>query len=173
MNLLDKRDLCEVLSFCYRTMLASVPLLEFAIQRSAGELRDYYEQHVIEEQGHERMVADDLQRLGIAPIPTSHFAAQVAGSQYYLIAHEHPALLLGYMHALESQTMSVEVAKYLSKHHGTELTALLHHARHDPQHKVDLERVIFRTELELRDRIAWNEVNVLQLLNRRPLCPMN
>lgn len=147
------RGLCEV----YRIIVASAPLLEFAIPRCDGALLEYYERHLLEEQGHDEMLRDDLLRLGVVDIPHSHHAAQMAGSQYYLIAHEHPALLLGYMHALESGPLTVSQVDELSRIHGTELTALRHHAEHDPGHREDLEGMIAMQPEHLRELIEWNE----------------
>ena len=155
--LLNRAFLCQNFSFFYRVILASTPLLAFAIPRAKGELREYYKQHLAEELGHDEMMRDDLRRLGVAEIPHFHRAAQLAGSQYYLIAHEHPALLLGYMHALEKNLPPVEFVDELSNFHGTELTALRHHAVHDIQHKADLESLIAQQPDWLQKRIAWNE----------------
>lgn len=164
--MLQERDiLVRTLCTVYRMMVASVPLLEFAIPRSTGAVRRYYAQHLIEEDGHDEMLLDDLNRLGVEDIPRSHIAAQIAGSQYYLIAHEHPALLLGYMHALERESLSVDAVDALSAHHGTPLTCLRHHSLHDPAHKLDLETVIASHSEWMQQRIRWNEDNVIRLLN--------
>jgi hypothetical protein len=157
----DRAVLVNGLSFVYRMIVASAPLLEFAIPRAAGGLRKYYEQHLEEERGHDEMLRSDLERLGVEEIPRWHAAAQIAGAQYYLIAHDHPALLLGYMHALERNTMRVEAVDELSAFHGVTLTALRHHAEHDPGHKRDLERMILQCDEELQKRIQWNEENTL------------
>lgn len=162
-----KRDqlLVEALSYVYRTMVASVPLLEFAIPKSEGALRDYYVKHLDEERGHELMLADDLKRLGVDEIPRFFRAAMLAGSQYYLIAHEHPALLLGYMRACEQAKMSPEEVDELSESHGTPLTCLKHHAIHDPTHKQDLSAMIDSLPEDLKELVLWNERNVKAILN--------
>lgn len=165
-ELLDKQFLCSGLSFVYRTMIASVPLLDFAIERATGDLLRYYNEHREEERGHDEMLRDDLRRLGVKEIPHSHAAAQMAGAQYYFIAHEHPAMLLGYMHALEKNSLPLEMVDALSAHHGTELTALRHHAKHDPLHRMDLERMIEGLPTALRERVRWNEAGVDKFLSR-------
>lgn len=157
-------DLRRVLCFVYRVIVASEALLEFALPLAEGELLDYYRHHLEEERGHEKMLENDLKALGVTDIPRSHRAAQIAGSQYYLLAHDHPALLLGYMHALESNVMKPEQVDELSKHHGVELTALKHHAIHDQWHKQDLERMIAGLNCDLKKLVAWNESNVKALL---------
>lgn len=160
MNPYDIHALKSALSFAYRLMVASAPLLEFAIPRCEGRLRAYYERHLEEERGHDDMLRGDLAALGVDQIPASHEAARVAGSQYYLIAHDHPALLLGYMRALERDSMTPQQVDHLSAHHRVELTALRHHSVHDPLHLADLDSEITALDPELRARSWWNEVHV-------------
>ena len=167
MDLYDQNFLKSNLCFIYRVIVASCPLLEFAIPKCDGELREYYLQHLDEERDHDVMLKDDLERFGIPElmIPKYHSAAQLAGSQYYLIAHEHPALLLGYMHALEAYSLPPQTVDDLSKHHGVELKTLKHHAIHDPAHKTDLESMICKQDEELQGRVFWNERCVTHFLN--------
>lgn len=162
----DRQILVKGLSFCYRTMVASVPLLEFAIPKASGEVLRYYQQHLEEERDHDLMLKDDLFRLGVTDIPFPHEAAQIAGSQYYLIAHEHPAMLLGYMAALERNQLSPGMVDLISQEHGVEMTCLKHHAVHDKSHKADLERVISGLDPALRERVLWNQLHVIDFLER-------
>lgn len=164
MDLRDLDTLLGNLCFAHRMMVASAPLLEFAIPKSEGKLRAYYEKHLEEERGHDLMVKRDLKALGVEDVPQSHRAAQIAGSQYYLIAHDHPALLLGYMHALERESLPLAEVDALSAHHGVQLTALRHHCEHDPQHKLDLEKAIDALPDSLRERVHWNERCVIRFL---------
>lgn len=164
MNLYDINHIRNAFSFVYRTMVASVPLLSFAISLSDGILKEYYIKHLREESGHDLMLLDDLKRLGVDEVPMFHFAAQFAGSQYYLIAHDHPALLLGYMRALERDSLPLDEIDRLCAHHGTELTALRHHAIHDPQHAADLDAIIASLDAKLQERVLWNERNIRELL---------
>lgn len=166
MNLHDPDGIRHVLCFCYRTMVASVPLLEFAIPRCDGELRAYYERHAAEERGHNEMLRADLYALGITDVPIFHQAAQLAGSQYYLVAHDHPALLLGYMLSLEKDSLTPAQVDVLSEHHGVDLTALRHHSKHDPGHKDDLLRVIDTLHPALRERVMWNERHVSAFIEK-------
>lgn len=162
-----REQFIQLFSFAYHTMRASVPLLEFAIQHTdSKELCAYFERHHAEEQGHDQMLLTDLNNLGVGLVPLPHFAAQFAGAQYYLIAHEHPALLLGYMRALESESMSVADVDALSTELGVELTALRHHAIHDPQHLKDLDAIIGAMDEWARDRIEWNERETRALMER-------
>lgn len=165
MNPADKASLVSIMSFSYHTMRASVPLLEFALDRTEDNaLREYFMKHIVEEAGHDRMLLSDLHALGVDEVTLPHRAAQFAGSQYYLIAHEHPALLLGYMRALESESVNVDDVDAISKLHGVPLSALRHHAEHDPQHKKDLDAIIAEMPANLRHRIEWNEAATKQMI---------
>jgi hypothetical protein len=158
MQPLDDFDyLKRTMKFVYQLVVASTPLLSFAILRAEGPLKAYYEEHLKEELGHDEMLRRDLVTMGVTEFAPNHIAAQVAGAQYYLIAHTHPALLLGYMHALERDSLPVEEVDRLSKLHGVELTALRHHAKHDPEHRKDLERVIASLPSEQQELVRWNE----------------
>jgi hypothetical protein len=162
----ERQILVGTLCFVYRMIVASEPLLELACTKAEGDLLDYYRKHLEEEHAHDEMLKDDLGRLGVQSIPHFHSAAAVAGSQYYFLLHDDPALLLGYMRALESNAMSVASVDSLSARHGTELRALRHHAEHDPGHKADLDAMIAALEPDLRARVEWNEANVRDMLAR-------
>jgi hypothetical protein len=162
----DRKALVASLTFVYKMVVASAPLLRFAIERAEGDLLAYYKQHLEEESDHDEMLLDDLKRLGVEETPPNHVVAQITGSQYYLIAHEHPAMLLGYMHVLEHGTLRVADVDALSRKHGTELTALRHHAIHDPGHRKDLEVVIRGLDPDLRKRVEWNESWVQHLISQ-------
>lgn len=164
--LYDRQILVSAFCIVYRTIVASAPLLRFAIERSDGDLKAYYEKHLQEEVGHEDMLLDDLKRLGMEVIPLSFVAAQLAGSAYYFIEHEHPAMLLGYMHALERNSPPVELVDDLSRFHGVELKALRHHAQHDPGHRADLEEMIAALPEELRGKVLWCSDRTAELVGR-------
>lgn len=157
--------LIKGMCFCYRTMVASAPLLSLAIPESEGKLKEYYIKHLEEEVGHELMLEDDLRRLGVEQIPYSHDAAKIAGAQYYFIVHDDPALLLGYMKALEQNPVTPEQVDELSKLCGTELTCMKHHAIHDREHKQDLQDMIDGLDPCLRLRVLWNERKTTQFLH--------
>lgn len=162
--LLNRRFLIQNMCFMYRIMVASAPLLEFSIPLSKGRLRDYYLQHLDEEVGHEEMLLADLKALGVNEVSHFYAAAMAAGAQYYLVAHHHPALLLGYMHVLESQPLTLGAIEEIEAVHNCTLSALRHHAEHDPQHREDLAAMIESQPQELRSAIAWNEQCVKDLL---------
>lgn len=165
MILYEKPYFCANLSFVYRMIVASAPLLRFAEQRTDGVLADYYRRHLEEETDHDAMLLADLKRLGVDVVPRFHMAAEIAGSQYYLIAHDQPALLLGYMLALESNAMPLDLVDDLERHYGVELSCLRHHAEHDPAHKRDLLEMISGQSGNRRAGIAWNHDCVIRALN--------
>jgi hypothetical protein len=160
MNLYDRAQLLELMMFIYRIIVASAPLLEFAIKHTDGELKLYLQKHLTEETGHDRMLMSDLIEAGIVEVKDYPLAAQIAGSQYYYIAHGDPAMLLGYMLALESNCWSEQLVDELEQHHNLKLTALMHHAKHDPSHTQDLIQVI--EQLSDQDRID----RVMEVYNR-------
>lgn len=99
----------------YFTITASKPLLECALQRSrelsdhcpvAAKLVPYLSEHIIEEEGHDEWVLDDLEVLGVsradvkAKIPPAD-AATLTGSQYYYIQHSHPVAVTAYQAVVE------------------------------------------------------------------------
>ncbi len=164
-NFYDENFIINLMLFNYRTMIASAPLLEFAIPKAQGALRDYYAKHLEEERGHDEMLRDDLRRMEVEDIPFRFDAAELAGSQYYLIAHHDAALLLGYMHAFESESLPMSAVDDLGKHYGVEFTSMRHHAKHDPLHRVELEQMIATLPDVLRSAVEWNESNVLRKIS--------
>lgn len=155
-TLLDRGFLIDNLCWFYQLMVASAPLLEFAISKLGDNyLREYYSKHLTEEVGHDEMLRNDLLLMGVQDFPRSMSAARLAGSQYYLIAHHHPAMLLGYMQALESRPPKLSLVQELELHHKCTLQALRHHAIHDPHHAAELEiQIVGLPYVLLQDVIA-------------------
>ncbi len=164
MRLFNKQFMVANLCFMHGIIVASVPMLRFAVKRASGALAEYYKRHIDQERGHDAMLRDDLLRLGVKNIPKYHSAAQIAGAQYYLIAHESPALLLGYMLCLESNSLPEELIVKLQNLHGSQLNCMMHHAAHDQQHAVELRKQIAKQSPEMQDRIAWNSTCTMHSL---------
>lgn len=152
--------------FLYRLIASSERLLEIAAGYAPLPLLEYYLSHLEEERGHQQMLGNDLRDMGVIDIPRSLAACQIAGSQYYLIEHEHPAALLGYMHFLESSAMSVADVDAAEALHGVKLSCCRHHALHDPAHAAELERQIAAQPPELQGLIAWNANCVRASMNQ-------
>lgn len=165
MSMFQRPFLVNNLSFIYRVIVASAPLLKFGAHYADGDLKKYYMHHFDEEVGHDEMLRNDLFRLGVAEIDRFHAAAEFAGSQYYLIAHEHPAMLLGYMQVLEGNTVPRETVDQLETHYGVELNALRHHCDHDPKHIKEVVRQIEAQDEQTRDLIRWNAECTMDFFN--------
>jgi hypothetical protein len=139
---------------------ASVPLMEAAAQRcrllppgdpSAGPLARYFGTHAEEERGHDDWLLEDLAVLG-APPPQALLAddlrddiAALAGAQYYLIRHCHPACLLGYIAVLEGCPPDAAVTGRLPALTGWPAAAfrtVAEHAALDRDHQRDLDTLL-------------------------------
>jgi hypothetical protein len=139
-------------------MRASEGLLKAAIGACCDEmLTQYFIEHLIEEEGHLELLDRDLKTLKVERILDFPAAAQLAGAQYYYIEHDHPAMLLGYMLAMESGTPSLEQVAELESRFGP-LECVRHHAKHDIGHAAELERQIARLEEPLKTRVEKNAV---------------
>lgn len=139
----DRDEVVSVLCFLWQIIRASERLLETAITEAGvhecPELMRYYAKHLEEERHHAEWLLEDLGGKKVY----SPLAAALAGTQYYLIQHEHPAALLGYMLALESQTLPLHFVAGMEALHGKELLRTLRlHSEEDPGHRDDLLRVI-------------------------------
>ncbi|MBT8103166.1 MAG: iron-containing redox enzyme family protein [Gammaproteobacteria bacterium] len=152
----------------YFTIQASKPLLESALQRSqelasqcpvAERLVPYLSEHIVEEEGHDEWVLDDLEVFGLdrgsvkAKIPPVD-AATLTGSQYYYISHAHPVAVTAYQAVVEGSPPRTEfldsvVARtsipkkalgsfykhaVIDKHHGKALWEMLDSLPLEPWH---------------------------------------
>lgn len=145
LNLSDKSVLITNLVFLYQVIKASERLLIEAAQESTGRLNEYYVSHLEEEREHEKWLADDLKAEGIDvdKFPIMRLASEMAGSQYYLIKHDDPACLLGYMAVLEGFPFPLDQLESLERLHGKSLCKTLRfHAENDLEHRKELFRVI-------------------------------
>lgn len=136
-------------------MVASERLLEVALNECEyGRLRTYYLKHLNEERHHAEWLAEDLKKMGVTP-EYDYRAATIAGSQYYHIFHDHPALLLGYMFVLEAWPKPLDVIEQIEQKYGP-LRTLRYHAEHDPDHVKDLEAEINALPDELSEKVYTN-----------------
>jgi hypothetical protein len=140
---------------------ASVPLMETAAQRcgvlppgdpSAGPLARYFGTHAEEERGHDDWLLEDLAVMGVRRPHAlldggdlSDDIAALAGAQYYLIRHCHPACLLGYIAVLEGCPPDAAVTGRLPALTGWPAVAfrtVAEHAALDPGHRRDLDALL-------------------------------
>lgn len=133
------------LAFIHDVIVASEHILEGAAERSTGELRRFFSEHLEEERGHAEWLEEDLASASIdlaARLVVTE-AVAMAGSQYYLIQHIDPVAVLGYMAVLECFPMSKEQVEKLEAIHGEKLCRTLrYHATHDVQHGADVLKMI-------------------------------
>lgn len=147
--------LCRV----HAIIRASVPVMEAALgcararggqDRVAAGLAEYLSAHIQEEMHHDEWVLEDLEVLGIdraavlnrIPSPT---VASLVGSQYYWIFHHHPLAVVGYIAVLEGTPPDAAHIRSVSANTGVPLAAfstMLKHARLDPFHRDDLDRLL-------------------------------
>jgi len=145
LNLSDKSVLITNLVFMQQVIKASERLLVEAAQEATGRLKEYYVSHLEEEREHEKWLSDDLKSEGIDvdKFPIMRLASEMAGSQYYLIKHDDPACLLGYMAVLEGFPFPLDQLESLERLHGKSLCKTLRfHAENDLEHRKELFRVI-------------------------------
>lgn len=138
-------------------MVASIPLLEFAVKFADGDLKDYYHKHIDEEIGHVEILKQDLAKMGVTEIPLYLDAVEVVGAQYYLIAHVHPAALLGYMAALERESVPDEMIDEIENHHGIKLNCMRLHTKLDSEHIKDLDAEIEKLPEDIKQMVKGNE----------------
>lgn len=160
-NLFDRETFLRNLVFVAFVIKASEDILRVAIENSEGSLREYFCNHLSEETGHYEWLKRDLQFAGLSlddcSIPSE--AVAMAGSQYYLAKHVHPASVLGYIAALECFAMPLQMVAELERAHGKEVCATLrYHAEHDVDHGADVLAVIDQINRQYHRMIADNAI---------------
>ena len=176
----------------YRTYLchshsivrATVPLMRAAIEslklpRRADDpvaLRTikYLEQHAEEETGHDEWTLDDAEVMGLSREevlnwrPTQN-VSHIVGAQYYWIYHYQPVAFLGYIAVMEGDPASYEFFEDVARRNDLPLEAIssfLYHAKIDPSHKADLDRLIDSLPLGPRETelIGLSSLRTIQYL---------
>ena len=158
----------------YRTYLcnnhavirATVPLMRAAIESlRSPKLADdpvtkpmlrYLEQHAKEETGHDEWIVDDARVMGVPredvlSFRPSQTVTHIVGAQYYWIHHYHPVALLGYIAVMEGEPEAVEFFEDVARRNDLPIKAfssMLYHAKIDPIHKADLDRLLDSLELD-------------------------
>lgn len=170
-NLMQPMVMRRNLSFAMQMMVASEGLLRAGIERLAlaAEPYDiavhgYFVEHLAEEAGHYEWMMEDL-----AGEDTGfHWgAAELAGMQYYLVEHVHPAVLLGYMLVLECFPMPLEMVDQLEAVHGAKLLRTLrYHAVHDRDHGQDVLAMVERAPEVLKNWIYQNAIQTAHRIGR-------
>ncbi|WP_206484114.1 iron-containing redox enzyme family protein [Thalassotalea sp. G2M2-11] len=138
----------------FRTANAAVPLMTEVIRSArlwpddpvSAPLIAYMEQHIPEETGHDQWCLDDLAVLGVSSEQVSEMLPSpnimsLLGSQYYMIRHQHPVAIMGYLACLETHHPTVDYVEQLIEKSGlpeAAFSSLMHHAKIDPHHKQDI-----------------------------------
>jgi hypothetical protein len=163
------------LIFVHDAVVASEQLLIEAVEstdllpRSSfhARLAKYYRSHLDEERDHVKWIREDLKSVSVhvpAELPNK-LAMAMAGSQYYLLKHVHPAALLGYMAVLEGDPTPIELIDSLEHAYGKQLLRFVRiHALKDLEHRKELFEVIDDAPESLRGLIAYSTDNTLDYM---------
>lgn len=155
----DEDEFRRMMAFVLQIITATNQLLLEAAHRAEGELKQYLIDHYEEECQHEEWLREDL---GGYEIPLNSLAVAIAGSQYYLLKHVHPACILGYMLVLEDPAPE-EVADRMAKH-GKLARTFLMHAKEDKQHLQEVLAMIDKFP-EYREQIEFSATHTANLLS--------
>lgn len=170
-NLMAPAVIRRNLAFSMQMMVASEGLLragiarlQYAAEAFDREVHAYFTEHLVEESGHYEWMAKDMAGEDVA----FHWgAAELAGMQYYLVEHVHPAVLLGYMLVLECFPMPLEVVDQLEAVHGTKLLRTLrYHAVHDQDHGKDVLALVDTAPAEIKQWIYENAIQTAHRIGR-------
>lgn len=129
----------------YQIIKETEPLLKFASMYAEGAYKDYLEEHLAEERGHDEMLREDLISVGIDP---AYVAAPKAVDKliYYQvesIPRTNGLSLMGYMAILECGEKPINLIENLEKIHGKKLLRTLRlHAVEDVKHAAELWAMI-------------------------------
>jgi pyrroloquinoline quinone (PQQ) biosynthesis protein C len=176
----------EYLVMCHTVIRASVPLMEATRERArelaaaddevAGELVDYYAEHIEEERDHDEWLLQDLEAIGVPrdevlPRPPSPTVAAVVGAQYYWALHFHPCALLAWTGLLEGYAPAPAMIDGLQERTGYPPEAfrtLRLHAELDVAHGDELFALVDRLPLseEQATVIGMNAMTSVHALAR-------
>ena len=154
----------EYLFVLHGAMRASVPLMETARDcarqlgprdQTAVRLVEYFDEHIPEEQDHDRWLLEDMGAIGIDPadvltrvVPPS--VASLVGAQYYWIRHNHPVALLGYIGVVEGYPPDAGQLTHAQKRTNLPpavFRTLLEHAIVDEAHSASFARLLHDIDL--------------------------
>lgn len=162
---------------------ATVPLTVAAKTRAAvaadpvcEALVDYLAEHVDEEDGHDAMLLEDLEILGVSPEAVfrrmpSPTVAQLVGAQYYWIEHHHPIAFLGFVAVMEGFPPTPSLIASLRARTGLPAAAFRtyeEHGRLDPGHRDHLDETLdsLALTLEHEEMIGLSALSTAALLPR-------
>ena len=163
----DRTGYVRYLVLLHQVVRSSVPLMEACVHQieladGPREAIDYLKHHIDDETGHDEWLLQDLKKCGVEReavleiAPLNEIAAMV-GTQYYLIAHDEPLSLLGYMAALECYPptpMQLEALRNRLVLPRAAFGTLYGHSADDLVHREELLAFIDRLDLQVRQRRA-------------------
>jgi len=170
------------LMMLHTAIRASVLLMEEASKIAAGQFASesyssalvaYLDEHIEEERDHDIWLLEDLATLGVTEaeaalvMPLSVVASMV-GSQYYYIKHVNPAIILGYLAAIEGYQLDsglLDKARERTGYPESAFRTLYLHSELDQDHAGELAEAIDGMGLP-HDLIAKISANGLQTLGR-------
>lgn len=169
LDLSDIRVMRNNLVFVLHLIAASEDLLKNGISQLSNstdpfdvKLREYFKTHLLEEAGHHAWLLDDIDGIDA---PLNWTAAEMAGTQYYLINHVHPASLLGYMAVLEGDPVPIDVVESLESLHGKRFfRTIRYHAEHDLDHREDVFKLIDELPDNLQQIVLENAITTAHRL---------
>ncbi len=173
-NINNIRKIVHNLKFVYYSVVASENLLAVAISQLQNLestdfnnlLLSYYVNHLEEEQGHCKWLAEDLSSHGVDLSGYDLDAMAMIGSQYYMIYHEHPACLLGYLAVVEGTPTPIEEIEKLERIYGKKLFRFSRfHSIKDMEHKIELFSVINKLPDALKNALTLSTEITLQNLS--------
>lgn len=161
------------LRFVYYIIVHTETLLGMALTEAEGtDYTHYLSAHLAEECDHAEWLAADL-FTELTPVNGAmldnaallHDAAAIAGAQSYLIQHESPYALLGYMLVLECFPMSESALAALESLHGAELLRTLrYHSVHDVEHGAEVLHQIDIMPPVYRELVRENALRTVRAL---------
>ncbi len=176
----------EFLVQVYHEMHTATALMEAARTRSAAlatscpvaaRLVSYWDEHILEEAGHDEWLADDMRTLGMdvdaaLSTPPSPTVAEIMGTLHFWVTHTHPVAAVGYFYFAERNVANVETIDHMASAAGVPPTALktfYRHASIDITHGRELEELVDSLPLTTthQDLLALSTSTIIRQLGRR------
>jgi hypothetical protein len=159
----------------YQIIQATESVLDFALddiqcrapdsdRQDRCHLQAFYERKLRDEHGHDRLLLDDLARVGVSAsrvfsAPVNPLIAEMVGRQFYLIEFVHPATYLGFIGLLEGFPPTMEQIDAIQAASGlpTEAFSCARlHAKADVGHREELAKMLDEVPAHLHAAILAN-----------------
>ena len=176
----------EFLTQVYHAMHTAESVMNAALERStqlatecpvAAALVPYWRKHIVEENGHDEWLLEDMRRLGIdvedpSCRPPAPEVAELLGTLHFWILHCHPLAALGYFYFVERNAANEAMVEVMARSAGVDKAALRTFARHaviDVEHGGELVEVVDGLPLRAyhRDLLEISTATVIRQMARR------